>query len=321
MFKENGQVQRLIQHSTAMLVVLLVDTFFKQILFYVGSFKILPIYQAKREKGWFLLAILLLITLAASFLFVYLYIESLHPISNNKLKTFLSFSALFHIVIYFLAIGYRSAKDQIQHEEIKKAIEAEKLKTELNYLKSQINPHFLFNTLNNLFAEARKHQNPKLSNGIAQLSKMMRYIIHDSSAEWVSLEKEIKHLKSYIDLQLFRVHPEDPFELKMEIGDYNPNILITPILFQPFVENAFKHGLMPDEQSYIHISLHIENQQLIFIVKNSVPTQNNTFEQSGIGLKNIQRRLSLIYPNRHELYVKNEKRTFEIKLVLKDLPV
>ena len=194
----------------------------------------------------------------------------------------------------------------------------EKLRTELNFLKSQINPHFLFNTLNNLYAIAERRENRELADGISELANLMRYMLYDCKAERVPLSKELTFLKSIIEIQRLRIAEEDEVVLAFDVeGNYNSKE-IAPLILVPFVENAFKHGISPENQSFIKIALLVEENALSFEVRNSVfkDKKNELETHSGIGLENVKRRLELIYPEKYSLDILEENEVFKIKLKL-----
>ncbi len=188
----------------------------------------------------------------------------------------------------------------------------EKSETELNLLKQQINPHFFFNTLNNLYALSLKNDaaTPEV---IMQLSELMRYVIYRGKEETVSLAEEVKHIEDYICLQKIRLHKELDLKFTKEIAD--DRLQIPPLLFIILVENAFKHGIEPAEkQCFLHIFIKSNHHELLFICKNSV--EEKTLKAPGIGLNNLRRRLSLRFPHQHELNVEEKGNTFTAKLKL-----
>lgn len=302
-------------------IVLAIDMILKMALFYIATLRFLPNYfQEKNRKNLLRLIALFLGTFLLSVIINYVIVDNyLAPLPTRMQKLF-SLSLLLHLFTMLLALAYSLLKERFRTERIQKEIEEEKLRTELDFLKAQINPHFLFNTLNNLYAESKRHTNATLSNGIAKLSHMMRYVIYDSNVAFVPLEKELEFLDSFIDLHLLRISPEDPFELKKYICEYDSSITIAPILFLPLVENAFKHGVKVESPSYIHISLDIDQNWLLFYVENSKANDNRKSEPSGIGLSNIRRRLELIYPDRHALEIEDyaDKFCVTLKLQIKD---
>jgi two-component system LytT family sensor kinase len=315
--KSTGEVEQVTRFRTDLLIMLIVDMMFKISLFYIAALKVIPVFLSHRSlnnslKLMLLFSITLICGLAANYVLV-VYFLDYDPSRPSRL---FSLSLLLHFFTLFLALAYSLSKERFKAERHQKEIEGEKMKTELDFLKSQVNPHFLFNTLNNLYAESKKHKNPTLSNGIAKLSHMMRYMIYDSNETFVYLDKEIEFLDSFIELQMLRISPNDPFELTKEVGPYNSSIKIAPILLQPIVENAFKHGIKLEEQSYIDIKLFVKESKLLFSVKNSKSNNSRSIEHSGIGLSNIRRRLELIYPENHSLQIEENSDHFSVTLEL-----
>ena len=207
-----------------------------------------------------------------------------------------------------LSFAYCFSRSWIKNEQQKTVLIEEKLGTELNFLKAQINPHFLFNTLNNLYSLANKANSPELSEGISKLSNLMRYMLYESNNEKVPLNSEIEYIQSFIEIQKLRLAEEDDFIIHFNIeGDTN-HIFIAPMLLIPFVENAFKHGINFKDSSIIKIELKLHENELIFSVFNSNYKVEHSLEKgrSGIGLENMRRRLELLYPNSHSLEIKEE---------------
>jgi sensor histidine kinase YesM len=214
-----------------------------------------------------------------------------------------------------LSIAYFFLKEWARNELVRNQLEAYQLSTEIKFLKSQINPHFLFNTLNNLFSMAQEKGNDELADGISKLSGMMRYMIYDSNAGSVPLNKEIAYLEDCITLNKLR-YADD--EVKV-IFDYPPqtgSITIAPMLFIPFVENAFKHGVSIGQTSGIDIAIIVSDQKLIFTCINTKYSAIKKMEdeKSGIGLENVKRRLDLLYPGKHNLQINEDHGKYIVKL-------
>ncbi|MEZ5040330.1 MAG: histidine kinase [Saprospiraceae bacterium] len=185
-----------------------------------------------------------------------------------------------------------------QHNELAQ-LEKEKSATELNLLKQQINPHFFFNTLNNLYALSitQDKQTPEV---IMQLSELMRYVIYKGKEEEVKLSEEIKYIEDYIQLQQIRLHKKLDFRFEKDIAD--DQIKVPPLLFIVLVENAFKHGIeVAERPCFLHLHLKVTETALRFSCTNSLEDQSAT--EGGIGLANLQRRLELRYPGEHQLQV------------------
>jgi len=218
----------------------------------------------------------------------------------------------FAVVISTAARLFKKAiRQKLQIQEA----ESKQLQTELDLLKAQINPHFLFNTLNNLFGMAR-NQDAATAEGISRLSHLMRYMIHDSQVDRIDLDKEVEQVRRLIELQKLRFTGEDDIDIDfLTVGEIN-TIQIPPMILLPFVENAFKHGISLDKTSFVHIVLKSQRERLEFSVKNSThaPRQKRKESEAGLGLSNVRRRLELLYPGRHELKIEERENTFEASL-------
>ena len=217
-------------------------------------------------------------------------------------------------IVIFLGM-IRFAVDWFEFEARQKNVENERLIAELNFLKAQINPHFLFNTLNNLYYLAYT-QSAKTTEVIAKLSQMMRYMIYDSNYPLVPLSKEIEYMENYISLERLRLNDQIPIKFAIKGG--NPqDFLIAPLIFITFLENAFKHGVSNNHpQAWVDIRIELRENECVYTVQNSkMPFVKPEAEQkSGIGLQNVKRRLELSYPGKHSLTVENQKDRYSVQL-------
>jgi sensor histidine kinase YesM len=216
------------------------------------------------------------------------------------------------IFFSFIWMLYRFIDEQEEVEKVKK----EHTEMELKFLKSQINPHFLFNTLNNLFGIARKIDAMPVADGISKLSHLMRYMLYDSEVDLVTLEKEVNYLNNYIDLQKLRIESLNNIHLNIKLNNYNPELKIAPLILIPFVENAFKHGISIKEKSEIEIELKTNEKIIAFSVTNTINKlrKNRDDESSGFGLKNVHKRLNLLYPDRYSLNINDDNDKYCISL-------
>ena len=196
-------------------------------------------------------------------------------------------------------------------------IQKEKFQTELKALKGQIHPHFLFNSLNNLYALSLRNSTD-LPNMILKLSDLLRYMIYEVEDDFIPLKKEVEHLENYIDLQKIRLndHQQVSFQLKGTIGEQK----IAPLIFINFIENAFKHGISSSNQpNEIKIKIHTDGEKVLLEVKNSKPSSSeleNSKGSTGIGLENVKRRLEMRYPEAHELHIFEDNAHFNVHLSL-----
>lgn len=219
-------------------------------------------------------------------------------------------------VIIMAGIG-KFTFDWFKNLRIRRELENQNLTSELAFLKSQINPHFLFNTLNNIHTLAYKKADGA-PEAIMKLSELMRYMIYDSNTDLVPLSKELQYLQSFIDLQELRFKTKGIVSFKVE-GDISEKH-IAPLILFPFVENAFKHGAKLNNADAIQISLRIDND-LVYEVRNGTVGSNYIQQKDGvggIGLENIKRRLELIYPSAFDLEVEQTMLHFRIKLIIKN---
>lgn len=188
-----------------------------------------------------------------------------------------------------------------------------------DFLRSQINPHFLFNALNTLYGTALQEKAERTGEGIQQLGDMMRFMLHENMQEKISLDREIEYLENYIHLQRLRTDVNPGITIQAEIQQNFDYAQISPMLLIPFVENAFKHGISFREPSHIKIALEKKENTIYFDVYNSKhPRQENDPEKdkSGIGLSNVKQRLEMLYPKKHELLIRENSREFFVHLTL-----
>ncbi|PQV48891.1 histidine kinase [Jejuia pallidilutea] len=238
--------------------------------------------------------------------------------SIKPLPSFLNFRGFFPsggllLLIFALSTSVKLGIEWFKSEKKRVEIESQKVNSELSFLKAQLNPHFLFNSLNSIYSLAHK-QSKDTTNAIVILSDLMRYMIYEANKELVPLEKEVEYIKNYIALQLLRL--KDSSNVKINIHG-NLNYSIEPLLLISFIENAFKYGTDFKGKTNILIKLNIESDLLKLYVQNSVSHQQTKTKSSGIGLENIKNRLKLLYPNQHTIRIKHNKDSYEVTLILK----
>jgi hypothetical protein len=200
-----------------------------------------------------------------------------------------------------------------QHEKQRKEAEKEKLNTELAFLKNQINPHFLFNTLNNIYSLVQSSV-PDGQKAILQLSKLMRYILYETEKGDRLLSQEIDFMQTYIDLMKLRI--SDKVNITVSFPENFIDVAIPPLLFLPFVENAFKHGISYRQPSFVNVRLKVDPGIIIFECSNSIVSKGEDFlkSDSGIGLENVKKRLALLFPGKHNLKVFETESIFHVIL-------
>jgi two-component system, LytTR family, sensor kinase len=221
-----------------------------------------------------------------------------------------SFTSMFLI---FFSLGLRMIERSDVIEKRQKELEKEKLNSELAFLKNQISPHFFFNTLNNIYSLIGINADDA-QKAVLKLSKLMRYLLYDSEQGFSQLSSEIEFMNNYIDLMRLRM--SEKVELKMDFPTKYEDEKIPPLLFIPFIENAFKHGISYRDRSYIHISMQVGKEWITFTCNNSVvkPKEEAGKAQSGIGLENVRKRLNLLYPGKHELAIEKTGNAFNVVL-------
>ena len=209
----------------------------------------------------------------------------------------------------------RLAFSFIRNQNEKKALENANLNAEVNFLKSQINPHFLFNTLNSIYSQAHnKSENTEYS--ILKLSELLRYVLYDSSENKVELAKDIQYINNYIDLQRMRLSAK--ITIQYVVKGRLEGHMIAPLLLIAFIENAFKHGISYTNASVINIEIHVFEETLTLLISNPV-VERNSFVPGGLGLKNATRRLDLLYHGKYLLDIQHNdyRHSVNLKLNLK----
>jgi LytS/YehU family sensor histidine kinase len=212
---------------------------------------------------------------------------------------------------------YGILSDWFIHQSEKMELQTQTMQSELKFLRSQINPHFLFNTLNNLYALTLKKSDdaPEI---VLKLSEMMRYMLYECNEKRVPLKKEVAYMKNYLDLERLRQHEsiDIQFNLDGEISDQ----AIAPLLLIPFIENSFKHGVGSQiNHGWVNIEMNVRGQSLTFTIENSKgPAQPKQVHRKsgGIGLVNVRRRLNLIYDDDYQLKISNEPNIYRVTLDL-----
>ena len=233
------------------------------------------------------------------------------PFRDFHILSFAS-SSLFLI---FFSLGLRVLERQSKIEKIQEEMERAKLNSELAFLKNQISPHFFFNTLNNIYSLIGINTDDS-QKAVLKLSKLMRYLLYESEQGDTKLSQEIDFMTNYIDLMKLRM--SDKVALSVSFPEKYEDMSISPLLFIPFIENAFKHGISYREKSFIDISMQSGKNSISLKCLNSRIQKNGNSEKEhpGIGLENAVKRLNLLYPGRHELKITETDKTFEVLLFI-----
>jgi sensor histidine kinase YesM len=292
---------------------------------YFNLYFLIPRYLEKSK--YFLYILLVLVTVATSALLivpVYYFAAFLAHSTPQELFgkdacmfTFFSSALLTTLASTTLAMSIKLTKSWIQSKQHQQLLEKEKLETELNFLRYQFNPHFLFNTINSIFFLI--HKNPDMASAsLAKFSELLRYQLYDCNDERIALTSEIAYLENFVGLEKLRQNSN--LQLTLEIDPRNDNqSAIAPFMLMTFVENAFKHvSRHSDQSNWITIHLQHTGSRLDFLISNSVSSfgTGELIKYSGIGLKNVQRRLDLLYPGQHQLDIQNDGESFRVRLQL-----
>ncbi|OJJ16262.1 hypothetical protein BKI52_33755 [marine bacterium AO1-C] len=311
------------------LIPLLVGNLFKALLFYSNAnFLIVSFLKKKRYLDYvaYLIAFVVMcygLEVGADYFLVEM-IPQTEPADTHPPDHFMRLVAMqppIYLVVLVVSFGARFTQDWVKYEKEKRLLIEEKLQTELKFLKSQINPHFLFNTLNNLYASALSDGSERTAKGIAKLSNLLRYMLYESNVSVIALEKELNYIENYIELQKQRFSGKSKIpQINVEVDiDHPDEYVIAPMLLISFVENAFKHGISKNKTPTIDIRLKAEQQWLKFEISNTINPyggEQPIKEASGLGLQNTQRRLELLYPDQHVLDIVPGEEVFQVILSL-----
>jgi len=283
---------------------------------FISLTNIFLIFPLSDSKPWLNIRIIVL-TIAFSLFYTFLCL--LIPRQFAPMPLFItSWAAQLFIVTPISWLIYTMQKDKLlQLRGTEKALV--KSKADLQFLRSQINPHFLFNALNTLYGTALIDGSQRTAEGIQKLGDMMRFMLHDNHLDFIPMSSEINYLKNYISLQKLRIQTSPAITIEENIAEQGCNHVIAPMLLIPLVENAFKHGIHTHEASWIKIKLTCNEHSIRFEVRNSIHTasQNDPEkEHSGIGLGNVRERLHLFYQNRHQLQIESDGKEFKAVLIV-----
>lgn len=278
---------------------------FQMIVFYLNYVVLAPkLFVRGKHRYDLLINILLLTTLGTILHFWMVYVNSIYVpnsnINDDAIGT-ISYIARNSLNLAIFAGGATAlalARRWVTTDQKLKEVEAERATAELRNLRSQINPHFLLNTLNNIYA-LTAFDTPKAQQAIQELSKMLRHILYDYQQPKVALSDEVEFLQNYVNLM--RIRLSDSVDVKFQTFIANPQLEVAPMVFISLVENAFKHGVSPSEPSFIHIQIESADNQIVCDIQNSNhPKTANDHSGHGIGLVQVQHRLELTYPDHYQ---------------------
>lgn len=308
-FVTNPGNERFRQYSIAMLPVTLTHI----PLFLLNSEWLIPKVFRKYKVGTYLISLLILLLIFSALQLVLK--EVIVPEDLLRRHWDIFWAVVPALFITAISTGYGFIYYQIKQDKATQEVRQEQLKSELAFLRSQISPHFIFNILNSIVYLIRSKSRQAESVTI-RLSELMRYMLYESADAQVSLAKEIDYLNNYIELQ--RIRFGDDVEITVDLQGKIDDQMIEPMLLIPFVENAFKHGVGLVSSPSIQIEIMAVKNHLTFKTKNKITddTEESKDRDSGIGLKNVKRRLELLYPEQHQLKIRSHDTWFDIALDL-----
>ncbi|MCZ6506880.1 MAG: histidine kinase [Acidobacteria bacterium] len=291
--------------------------------FYIHGFVLIPRYFMRRRLGRYAAGVALLTAVvigaktAGEMVIIAfgmpdlagLGFEPLALLNLWMLIAYLVLSGIYGVTRYSLARGRAVAR-----------LERENTAFELSFLRSQMSPHFLFNALNNLYSLGLQRRVDQVTDGIAQLAALLRFVLYDCQSDTVSLEKEIEFLRRLVSLHRLMLSEDDDVTVTFDVAGEADGLTVAPMLLSPLVENAFKHGLSVEHPSSIAIEIAIDGNELRFEQRNTVrpgaPAESATRTASGVGLANLRKRLELLYPDRYRLALSEADGLFHTTLSL-----
>lgn len=288
-------------------------------LTYLVLYYFIPYFDKRRTIKWLgqlVLAIFIALTLyrfSIGYIIRPLVYDTSPSADNFSIARYL-WAAIDVFSILGIAVALKLFRLRQAEKERAQALEKQRLESELQFLRAQTNPHFLFNTLNNIYALARK-RSEQTAPVVMKLSKILRFMLYECSASKISIHAEIQVIEDYLALEKLRYPERLQVRFQKKIASNAPPI--APLLLLPLVENAFKHGVSETRfSSYVNIELQVIQNQLNFCVRNSQEEVTSLTSDTGIGLKNICRQLELVYPQRHQLEVQNEIDFYQVQLYI-----
>lgn len=293
-----------------------VNVMFYIVVVYINLLHLFPTYL-KSGKYWqylLLLVGLALMVTPIKLVLKFLLFSKVGDMQNDILNNMDAYFFSTFLMAGLSTVG-KIMVDWITENRKKVTAQNESMQSELRFLKSQINPHFLFNTLNSLYALTLK-KDDKAPDIVIKLSEMMRYMLYECNEPRVPLRKEINYLRNYLDLE--RLRQRKGININLEVSGNVTDQMVAPLLLIPFLENSFKHGVNANiKDGFVHAKLSVEDRAIHFVLENSkgsvMPTQvHGNRPSGGIGLVNVRRRLELLYPEAHNLEVKETPNTYAI---------
>ena len=288
------------------------------VIYYFNSEYLIPQYLEKK-KLWTYVGLLMASAIVVTPIKVFILFQKFEnfPIDQNNLQKEQPYLYLMSLITAGVSTLVKITSDWTKQTRVQQELETRTMQSELNFLKSQINPHFLFNTLNSLYALTLK-KSDEAPEVVIKLSEMMRYMLYECNEKNVPLSKEVAYIRNYLSLEKLRhKHLDIQFDVEGDIGD----LKVSPLVFIAFIENAFKHGASNAiSPGFVHIHTLIDKNEINMYVENSKPDKQPTMEHKrngGIGLVNVKRRLDILYPQAYHLDIYDKPNTYGVNLWMK----
>jgi len=295
----------------------LINILFYAILIYINTQFLVPTYfHDKKYPAYFILVIVTVIIITPIYTAVMYLRLGNDEYAKGQLLTLRNYYYLFNFFIIGSSTIYVIIIDWLSERKKRKELEQQQIYSELAFLKTQINPHFLFNTLNSIYALTLKKSDlaPKV---VVQLSEMMRYMLYECNEKYVPLQSELNYINNYIELE--KIRQSKNFFLEFNVTGKLENEFIAPLILISFIENSFKHGgTNQNNENFVKINVKIEDSKLLVDISNSLPPTNNRMksEYGGIGIENTQKRLDLLYLDNHHLETRVSNGDYSIQLTI-----
>lgn len=291
-------------------------------VFYINYFLLVHRYLYARHPGRFFLSNLLVIIIAMASVHFLMHLlpppEHIHPPRHRDWQEIVGFflgNVMLYLLVAGLSVAIRMTDGWYKVDSMKKELEKSRAEAELQNLKSQLNPHFLFNTLNNIYSLIA-FSPEGAQEAVHDLSRLLRYVLYESNQPMVPLEKELDFIRNYVELMRIRLPRH--VQLQTDITTVPPGILIAPLLFISLIENAFKHGVSNSNPSFIHVNIHQEAGKVVCKIRNSYFPKDTLQDKSGsgIGLVNLEKRLALLYPGQYVFHAERQGEVYNTLLIL-----
>ncbi len=295
---------------------ILITIGFLAISVYINLLWLIPVFFNKRKFFLFFLLELanILLFILLNYFVTYFFEGGNHP---NFITEFI---AEFILILLFLIVStlLQVMRDSITLQDVElrmKEVQKQKIESELRALKAQVNPHFLFNTLNSLYSLSLD-KSEKAPEMILKLSDLMRYVIYESNDDLVPVSKQLEFLQSYVYLE--RLRADENLQIEFEVKGNNRELKIAPLLYIAFIENAFKHGSrVKSDNPFIHIAFDLEHEDRVgFFIENRMEAVREKTSSGGFGLSNVKKRLELLYPGRYELNIREISSVYRAELTI-----